>query len=129
MACKLFPIAVALALAACGAGPERIDVSGTPGDLRFTVIPAEDGSRSCVKDLSVTPVIPEDADPTWQVSTVDPDKCLHMFRYGELTADLAQRVAATPLRPGVKYRVRMSGGGFSLVRDFHLTARGVTVQD
>lgn len=106
-----------------------MDVSGAPGDLRFTAVAPELTGRACADKLSVTPVEPDDAEPTWQVVATDPAKCVVTLRYGEPTADFAQTAPATPLRSDVAYRVRVSGTGFSAVRDFRLTPQGVTVQD
>ncbi|OWK30494.1 hypothetical protein [Sphingomonas mucosissima] len=122
-------IALAVLLVACVQGPERVDVSGTPGDLRFVAVAADGADQVCADALSVTAVVPEDADPLWQVSSLGTGKCFHSLRYGELTADITQKAPATPLRSDMTYRVRISGPGFSAVRDFRLTPQGVTVQD
>lgn len=118
------PIVVAATLAACGQGPTRVDVSGGPGKVHFTATAPEGGDRACIDTLSVTPVEAEDAAPFWQVSAIDPARCVSSLLYGEPTRDFAQTTPALPLREDVTYRVRLSGAGFSAVQDFRTTARG-----
>jgi len=106
----------------------QVDVSGRAQDVRFTAI-GTNKDELCVKDLSVTPLKPEDADPVWQVFTVDPASCIITLRYGHRTANFAQDVPAKPLRPGRSYRVRVSGLRYSITRDFRVTPEHVVLLD
>ena len=131
MVFKLFPLALAVALAACVVGPERLDVTGTPDDLRFTAVERHGHDPVCAQDLIVAPVVPEsadDADVAWHVHSLGLDTCFDTLRYGEIGARILQEVAATPLRPSVLYRARLSGPSFSVTRDFRLTPQGVKVE-
>lgn len=119
-----------LAVAACGVGAERVDVSGSARDLHFTAVAAEGEEPVCIKTASVSQVEPEEAQPVWQVTALNSEKCVSAIDYGRERAELAQEAPAATLRPNVPYRVRMSGGGFSLTRDFNISPSGtVTVVD
>jgi len=129
MVSRIAPCAAMLALVACGSGPKHVDVAGTADDLRFTVVADAGGESACANALSVGPVEPEDAEPVWQVSSLGSDACLGTLRYGAVADGISQVVGPAPLRPGVPYRVRMSGAGFSEVRDFTVSPGGVTILD
>ena len=118
----------ALLLAGCKQGG-AVDISGTAGNLRFAAISQEGARPLCADKLSITPAARQDADPVWQITAADPAKCTVALRYGQPTADFAEQVRVTPLRPGIVYRVRISGAGFSAVQDFHLTDQGVPQND
>lgn len=122
-------LVLVVGLAACGQGAVQVEVSGTAQDVRFAAIDAKGGGEACVERLSVTPSEPEAADPVWQVTAVDPTRCIATLHYGEPTDRFAQVRPATPLRRGVSYRVRVSGAGFSIVRDFRITPNAVIMQD
>ena len=118
----------ALLLAGCKQGA-AVDISGSAGNLRFAAVSQNGANSLCADKLSVTPTAREDAEPVWQITAADPAKCTVALRYGQPTADFAEQVRATPLRPGAVYRVRISGAGFSAVQDFHLTDQGVPQND
>ena len=118
-------VVTALLLAACQGGG-RVDVSGKPDDIGFTFTDTSEGKPLCADSLSVTPVAPDGAEPVWRVIAVDPARCAERMRFGRATRDFAEEVKAAPLRPDVLYRVRASGAGFSVVRDFRITRDGVT---
>ncbi|MEG3088546.1 hypothetical protein [Sphingomonas sp. PB4P5] len=121
---------LALALAACNIGVDRVDVSGSAQDLRFAAVSGEGEEPACIKTASVSQVEPEEAQPVWRVTALHSDKCVSIISYGRETAELAQEAPALNLRPDVSYRVRMSGGGFSLTRDFSISPTGdLTVLD
>ncbi len=128
MAFSRTALVLAVALAACGQGRVRVDASGTAQDMRFTVQTAKKDD-ACVDRLSVTPLKPENADPVWQVTAVDPSRCSATLRYGDQTDHFAEVAPAKPIRPGISYRVRASGAGFNVVRDFHVAPGGVVVQN
>ena len=115
---------LALAVAACGVGAERVDVSGSARNLHFAAVAADDDEPVCIKTARVSQVEPEDAKPVWQVTTLHSEKCVSAIDYGHEAAELAQEAPAAILRPNVPYRVRMSGGGFSLTRDFRISPSG-----
>ncbi len=119
-----------LALSACGVGAERVEVRGSARDLHFAAIAAKGQEPVCIKTASVSRAEPEDAQPVWQVTALHNDKCVSAIDYGREKAELAQEAPARTLRPNVLYRVRMSGGGFSLTRDFSISPAGdLTVLD
>ena len=128
MGYNLISVLFAIGLTACSGGPKRIDVSGTAKDLRFTAVAPEGGSPACVEKVSVAPITPEEAEPYWQVVSTDPTKCISTVRYGMPTDDFAESSPAVSLTAEVVYRVRVSGAGFSEVRDFRITADKVINQ-
>ncbi|WP_334656778.1 hypothetical protein [Sphingomonas panaciterrae] len=123
-----WPIALVATLAACGQQPTRIDVSGTPEAVRFTATAPDGADPACIDRLSVTPVETDGAAPVWQVTAASPARCVTALRYGEPTDAFTPAAPAAPLRVATWYRVRLSGAGFSVVRDFRLTPQGLAVQ-
>ena len=129
MGYNLISVLFAIGLTACSGGPKRIDVSGTTKDLRFTAVAPGGGSPACGEKVSVAPITPEEAEPYWQVVSTDPTKCISTVRYGMPTGDFAESSPAVSLTAEVVYRVRVSGAGFSEVRDFRITADKVINQN
>ena len=125
MVYKTTMLVLAAALAACQQGT-RVEVSGTAKDVRFAAVKKNGGEYRCADKVSVTPVSPEDAAPNWQIVAVDPNKCIREVRYGRDSADFSEQVPPVPLKNMVPYRVRISGAGFSAVRDFRLTTNGIS---
>lgn len=115
-------ILLAIGLAACGGGPKKVVVYGSEKDLRFTAVASEGASPACVDKVSVTAVTPEEAEPYWQIVSTHPANCVSTVRYGTATDNFAETAPAVSLAVNVVYRVRVSGAGFSEVRDFRLNS-------
>jgi len=124
---NLHSVLLAIGLAACSGAPIKINVSGAKNDIRFSAAASKGASLACVNKLSVTPVTPDEAEPHWQVVSTDPTKCISTVRYGTPTGDFAENAPAASLVANVIYRVRLSGAGFSEVRDFRLTPEGAVI--
>ncbi len=116
--------AMALLVGACGVEGGRLDVTGKADDLRFALV-GENGAKPCIDRFTVAPVADPDGPPAWRVVAADPMTCTTGLRYGEPGKAFGQEAGPAPLRPGVLYRARVSGAGFSVVRDFSVTAEGV----
>jgi len=111
---------ICLALAGCREGAE-LRVTQDDRGISFALAPDADTQR-CIDAVTVYPKTPDDAAPVWDISRDRSVKgCTTELRYGELPPGFGARQAAAALRPGVSYRVMVSGVGFSAAAQFERT--------